>query len=246
MASIYETGHAKNAANLETLINFCLSYGTAYNPAKLGIKITTLNTILAEAKAALSDVIEKSTAFTVAVNIRQATFADIKALSTKLINALSVTDALEKTISDAKGINRKIQGTRAAKKSTITVENEEAVSIDEKSVSASQQSYDQQIEHFTKLIVLLENEIKYIPNEPELQVSSLKYKLANMKAANLSLNKAYVDLSNSRLNRNRLLYSKDTGLCKTAQEVKKYIKSVFGAISPQFKQVSKIIFRVIR
>ncbi|MDR2083871.1 MAG: hypothetical protein LBP67_02610 [Bacteroidales bacterium] len=40
-----------------------------------------------------------------------------------------------------------------------------------------------------------------------------------------------------------LMYKKEkSGMVDTALEVKKYVKSVFGATSPQFKQVSKLEF----
>jgi hypothetical protein len=45
----------------------------------------------------------------------------------------------------------------------------------------------------------------------------------------------HVDLNSTRISRNDLLYKNKTSLVHTAQEVKKYIKSVFGALSPQAK-----------
>jgi hypothetical protein len=45
--------------------------------------------------------------------------------------------------------------------------------------------------------------------------------------------------------RNIKLYSPETGIVDTAQTVKNYVKSVFGATSPQYKQISKLIFRKI-
>jgi hypothetical protein len=39
------------------------------------------------------------------------------------------------------------------------------------------------------------------------------------------------------------LYDESTGLCDTAQTVKAYVKSVFGASSPEFKMLDKIRFK---
>ena len=63
-----------------------------------------------------------------------------------------------------------------------------------------------------------------------------------MSTKNTAVINATTDLSNARINRNKVLYFKSTGLYDIAQEVKKYVKSVFGASSPQYKQVSKIKF----
>lgn len=52
----YETGHAKNVANFEQLINYCIGYGTAFNPSKAAIKIPALQTLLANAKQSLTNV----------------------------------------------------------------------------------------------------------------------------------------------------------------------------------------------
>ena len=47
---------------------------------------------------------------------------------------------------------------------------------------------------------------------------------------------------NSRITRNDKLYDSPLNLCKRGADVKKYVKSVFGAESPQFAQVSGLQF----
>ena len=242
MSSTQETGHAKNVANFEDLISFCTGYGATYQPNKASIKLAALITLFTQSQAVIADVTAKLIIFHTATNTRQDTFASLKALSTKLINALQTTDATDKTIEDAKSINRKIQGTRASKVPSTTTDPNNPITITAKTVSASQQSYDQQIEHFSKLIELLKNEPSYAPNETELQITTLVALHTTMKAANTTVTNTYTDISNSRITRNDTLYKKDAGLHDIAQEVKKYIKSVFGATSPQYKQVSTIKF----
>ncbi|MFT5753019.1 MAG: hypothetical protein ACI924_000224 [Flavobacterium sp.] len=53
---------------------------------------------------------------------------------------------------------------------------------------------------------------------------------------------AYAKVSKSRLERNKTLYTDTDSLVDTAGEVKKYVKSIFGATSPQFAQVKGIKF----
>jgi hypothetical protein len=54
MATTSETGHAKNVANFDELISFVTAYGTTYNPSKASIKLTALQALSANAKAAKS------------------------------------------------------------------------------------------------------------------------------------------------------------------------------------------------
>ena len=52
-------------------------------------------------------------------------------------------------------------------------------------------------------------------------------------------------MSNSRIARDKTLYKLDTGLTDTATEVKKYVKAIFGASSPEFAQVKGIQFKKV-
>jgi hypothetical protein len=45
---------------------------------------------------------------------------------------------------------------------------------------------------------------------------------------------------------NRILYSEGTGLYTVAQNVKKYVKSLYGATSPEYTTLSAIKFTIIR
>ena len=170
-------------------------------------------------------------------------FKPLKSLATKIINALDATDASAETVKDARTINRKIQGQRATPKTVSSSPAAQVEGAADKTISASQQSYDQQIEHFAKLVELLSSDSNYKPNEADLTVAANQTKLAALKAANTDVVKTYTNWSNSRIARTNALYNPLTGLVNTALDVKKYIKSIFGALSPQFKLVSKLEFR---
>ncbi|OUD46780.1 hypothetical protein FPG102_03175, partial [Flavobacterium psychrophilum] len=98
------------------------------------------------------------------------------------------------------------------------------------------------IQHLSGLKSVLEEEPSYTPNETELQVATIDAKIADLTAKNTAVSTAYTNISNSRISRNETLYTSDNGIFETASEVKKYIKSVFGASSPQYNQVSGIKF----
>ena len=238
MASTSEVGHAKNVANFQDLIEFVTGYGATYNPSKNSLKLPQLVALKATAETKLTDVISKNTLYNNKVNERMIAFGNLKSLSTRLVNALQTTDATDETIDDAKGFNRKLQGKKASTTQTPTDPNAPAPST----ISTSQQSYDQLIQHFSGLKSVLEAEPTYTPNETELQVATLNAKIADLNTKNTAVATAYTNISNSRIARNETLYTSEDGIYETAGEVKKYVKSVFGAISPQYNQVSGIKF----
>ena len=238
MASTSEVGHAKNVANFQDLIEFVTGYGATYNPSKSSLKLAQLVALKATAETKLTDVISKNTNYNNKVNERMVAFSNLKSLSTRLVNALQTTDATTQTINDAKTFNRKMQGKKASASQTPTDPNAPAP----KTISTSQQSYDQLIQHLAGLKSVLEEESSYTPNETDLQVATIDAKIADLTAKNTAVSTAYTNISNSRISRNETLYTSDNGIFETASEVKKYIKSVFGASSPQYNQVSGIKF----
>lgn len=242
MPSTSETGHAKNVANFEDLISFCNGYGASYNPSKTILTIVNLTTLHANSQSSITKVNNSKILFGNATNARQAAFNPLKKLSTRIVNALDATDATDKLVKDARSINNKIQGKRADDKTKpVTASGTEAA--EDKSISVSQQSFDSLIENFSKLIDLVGTEPTYTPNETELQISTLQTTLGTLRAANTAVINTYTDYSNYRITRDNILYTSTTGLVDIALEVKKYVKSVFGASSPQFKQVSKLEFK---
>lgn len=248
MPSTSETGHAKNVANFEDLISFCTGYGATYNPSKEALTIAKLIDLQTQAKTSLQQTKTTKTGFDNTTNARQLAFKDLKPLATKVVNALAVSGATALAVADAKTINRKIQGAKAnsSTKPPTTPPDPNAPSPTDKTISTSQQSYDSLIDHFTKLIEAVSQDANYKPNETELQIASLQTKLDSLKAANTNLVNSFTSWSNARINRNTILYNPLTGLVQTALEVKKYVKSVFGATSPQFKQVSGLEFTNVK
>lgn len=242
MASTSETGHAKNVANFQDLIAFVIGYGTTYNPSKNSLKIPQLNTIATNSHAKLVDVITKNTAYNNAVNDRIIAFTGLKGLSTRLVSSLETTNASKEKVDDAKGFNRKMQGKRASSTQTPTDTNTPAPPT----ISTSQQSYDQLIQHFAGLISVLQSEVSYTPNENDLKLTALTAKQADLTAKNNAVATAYASISNSRISRNKTLYDETTGLVDTPLEVKKYIKSIYGTSSPEYAQVKAIEFKNLK
>ncbi|MFM7486109.1 MAG: hypothetical protein ACKO13_04210, partial [Cytophagales bacterium] len=191
---------------------------------------------------ALQAVKVAKTGFDNATNARELAFKPMKSLSTKIINALAATEATQQTVDDVKSTNMKIQGRRAKAVEKPTAAALAAGAEPAKTASTSQQSYDKLIDHFAQLIATLTAEPKYIPNENELKVATLNTMLTDLRAKNTAVITATTAVSNARIARDKALYAETTGMVDTAQDAKNYVKSLFGATSPQYKQVSGLKF----
>ncbi|WP_346986378.1 hypothetical protein [Chryseobacterium sp. POE27] len=238
--SVSETGHSKNIANLQDLISFCTAYGDKYNPVKEELKISNLEVLYEDALLKLNEAQTRKALFDNATNQRAEVFKELNPLATKIVNALAVSETNPLMLSNAKSYNKKLQGRTKTKPEAG--KSEEETENPTRTISTSQQSYDSKINHFSNLIQVLEQSAAYNPNEEELKTSDLQNKLADMKNKNTALIHAYTEYSNARLSRDQVLYNNLTGLCQITKEVKQYVKSVFGATSPQYKQISSLLF----
>ena len=239
MASSSEVGHAKNVANLQDLISSVTGYGAPYNPTKTILKLPNLITLQATGHSDISTVVTNNTAFNNKVNERFTEFSTVKGLSTRLTNALEATDASPEKIKDAKGFNRKMQGKRAS----IITETINPNTPVPTTISSSQQSYDQQIQHLAGLNSVLLSELSYAPNENDLKTATVTAKINTLTTKNNEVSTAYTIISNSRIKRDKTIYGTETGIVDVASEVKKYVKSLFGATSPEYAQISGIEFK---
>ncbi len=246
MATFIETGHAKNVANFEQLTSFIAGFGTAYNPSKASIKLAAMQTLLTNAKNVVGVVNSSLPANKNAVSARETAFKPLSKLATRIMNAVIATDTTPEVDENVKTLIRKIQGKRAeAKKSEEELKTLAEEGKETKNVSSSQMSYDSRLDSFDKLIKLLTSIPLYAPNEAEIKVTALTALYNDLKTKNTAVITTQVPLSNARIIRNDLLYKEITGLVDIALDSKTYIKSAFGATSPQYKQISKLQFKTV-
>lgn len=255
MASTSETGHVKNISNFQKLISFCNGYNAKYNPSREELKIASLQVKVDAAKAAVEDAKSKEIILGNATSKRKDAFTGIKSYSTKIVNALGVSGVSDNIVKNAKTINKKMQGQRGSaveeKESTITPKDNvtevntvtASTEVVKSKASVSQQSFDKLVEHLTGLSELVSSQPEYIPNETELQANTIKAYIEQLTKANNSVIEANTDFSNSRISRDSLLYGEKSGLVDIALDVKNYVKSVFGATSPQYAQVKGLSFK---
>jgi DNA repair exonuclease SbcCD ATPase subunit len=247
MANISETGHAKNVANFENLITNITGFGTVYNPSKESIKLSALNAQLAYAKNAIGEVNSTEPAYKNAVSAREAAFTPLNKLITRVINSLKASDSSSQVDDSAMTLVRKLQGRRATPK--LTDDEKKAIEAEGKEVnqiSSSQMSYDSRLDNFDKLIKLLASEPEYSPNEPDITIEALTSLYNDLSSKNAAVISATVPLNNARISRDQVLYTPLTGIVDISVDVKTYVKSIFGATSPQYKLISKLELKSIK
>jgi hypothetical protein len=243
MTSTSETGHGKNVAHMDELISSVLGYGKTYNPSKASIKAEALQSVSSNAKNSIGNVNSLYAAYSNAVAAREAAFTPLSKLVTRALNALKATDTTVQVDESARTFARKIQGKRATPKMTEAEKKAESEAGKEVvEISSSQMSYDSRLDNFDKFLKILSSVPQYAPNEEDLKVTTLTTLYNDLKSKNSAVVNAATLLSNARILRNEVLYKASTGLVDIAIDTKTYIKSVFGATSPQFKQVSKLEF----
>lgn len=248
MSTIFDTGHAKNVANLDKLNQLITTYGATYNPINARISSAALQTLYTSTSGVLTSLNNALMAWKDKTNDRETAFEDLTKLSTKLLGALEGSGANEQTVADFRFLVRKMRGDGKTSRPDTTVPPANgSPSPEDNGNSNSQQSFDNKVQHFSQMIPLLRNEPLFMPNEPDFQIAGLQTRLTAITTLNTAANFCYANLKAARIARNTALYAKDTGLLDIVKQTKAYIKSLYGATSQQYKAARAIkFFRVVK
>lgn len=242
---IYQTGHAKNVSNFDSMLVFVEGYGTLYNPGKELLKLPNLLSLKDKAFQKINAVNMSQSAYTTAVTERDDAFEDIDQFITNVFLQLKAYESSRSVLKDFQTYVRKFKGRRAIAK--ITKSELEALSQTENEVkynSIAQMGFDMRVENFGKIITMLETIPSYSPNEPAYTIQGLKEKLELLKTKNNKVTQTTMLLANARLERTEILYTPETGLYEVAVKVKAYVRSIFNLNSEQYKQIKNINFKL--
>lgn len=236
MTSRSEVGHAKNVANLQKLTEKVTVY-TRYNPPIDKITIDSLRSLYTASFTKLNEVEEKRRTNKTAITLRQSAFAELKPICTRIINFLEILGLPAGTLNQAKSLNRLIQG-RTKKTATTSEENGASPKI----ISTSRQSYTQQTDNFGILLQLLATLPDYNPNEEDLSLTNLTAYQNTLLSTTQAVDQTEAQLNSKFIERDKILYTPETGLYDIVQYVKKYVKSVYGPVAPEYANISTIRF----
>ena len=237
------TGHKQNVANLNVLSSRVSSFGTAYNPSNATLTLANLNLVGRNGQGANDQVDMAQVTYLNARTVRMNVGDDLDQLTTRSLNAVKVSGASAATIEQAKSLAREVHGKRASK---LLSEQElvaaKADGNEVNQVGKHNSSYNAKIDNFSKYVLYLSAIPEYRPNEPDITPVALNTKLSDLKTKHMEHLDAETAYSSAIANRNTVLYADQVGLVDVAQNVKTYVKSVFGAASPEYKQISDLAF----
>jgi hypothetical protein len=256
MSTFFETGHAKNVANLLKLNQQIATYGLTYNPSNNAIKATVLATLYNTANTKLTTVNNLFTTWKNATNARELAFDPLAKQATQILASLQSLGIAQQTIDDFAFQTQKFRssGSKLTKADSGIVEptteaklpTDPVETVETKTHSTSQQSFDNKLQHFEKMVLILVSVPSYNPNEVSFKVASLQTQLTNLTTLNNAANTSYANLKAARIDRNAVFYTKGTGMLDLVKLAKAYIKSIFGASSAQYHAASSLKFvRVI-
>jgi hypothetical protein len=215
-----------------------------YNPSNPALAVAALEAQYAAGLAAVEDIPTHLHPHKININERQEIFAEAVARTRRARGILKSSGATAKEVEDAMTLIRKVLGQRlkpAVEDNPDTPENEASASH-----SAAQLSYDSQTQNVRSLGEFLGNVTAYSPNEAPLKSSAFGTIADQMQASSDAVSTSRAPLSNARRVRDELLYTNENSIYVTARAAKEYYKGLYGANSPQFKQISALEFKLPR
>jgi len=204
------------------------------------ISLANLNAALASGQGVIDGVTTGLIGWKVKVNSRESEYAGISKFMTRFKASFSASGAPANAIEDMSGFARKIRG---ARKKKIPIDDPNTPENEAAHNSVSQRSYTQVAERFDNAIELAMNTPEFTPTEAEFQIAAMQAKATALKAANTAVIDSSTTWDNSRISRNEALYTNATSIYALAKLVKLYVTSLYGADSPQFKQISGLEFK---
>ena len=248
---VAESGHAKNVANLGTLISAAKSYGTIYNPANTRQSIANMESSFTSGTDDKNAVFTKLKPYQDVIALRRIHFKELSPLLTRVLGASKSLELSDDSILKIKGYIRKVRGARAVAivvpETTTPVSTTDAepdqTGTDKKTHSVAQTSHTNIVDHMIGLNSVLLVEPLYIPNETDLTTTKLTAVITTLEKDNKDSDAAFFNLNAARTKRNVTLYSDKSGIVDVGNGAKEYIKSIFGIKSSQYREISKIVFK---
>jgi hypothetical protein len=232
-----ETGHIVNIGNFKKLINILTGWETRYAPEPERLKLPYLNAIYTAAVQSVENLDRQVPLWLRAVNARVVAFEPLNKLVTRVLFYAEAIPLNPATLRTLKDMVRKIHGSRA-KAMVVKVDGEPTHHY----ISVSQRSFEQRIEHFSKIVAILNAASEYRPNEADLSVAGLTERLEAIRTANAAATAAILLVDAARNARNVVLYS-SSGIVDLALDVKKYVGGAFGLKSHEYMRLKSIPFR---
>jgi len=233
----------QNVDNMEVLTEKVITFIPAYDPSETRLSILNQREIKVSGDAVLEKVALAESACDNAITARNIAFDALDPFVTRVINGLRISDVPAQTVEQGESIVREFRNQRATEieppAKTDEGSDEEESSRNNKLRNSS---FNTKIENYRNLVLLLSTLLAYKPNEKDLKIDALKVRLTDLKHVNSVAVAAEAAAEAARQLRYQILYGTKTGLVDIAKDSKLYVKSAYGANSPQYRSISGILF----
>lgn len=245
--------HAQQVAAWGKLLGLCNTLGDSYKPSKDSMKGTALENLLHESENQVTAVHKAEAVLANAISERQQAFHQLPFIGTRVVNALEALGPPLEHLNNVNRIRKRFRtqalytsrgtaqesspGGQAGQTNGGTENSSETVSR-----KRAQGDLNSKIDNMQLLINHLENGPPYATSEDDITIEGLKQFLVALRQKNETVLQAQRELQQTKLKRDEMLYGKN-GMHNIARMVKRYVHSVYGFKSPQFKTISKIKFK---
>lgn len=248
-----DTGNAPNLDNFLKLKHNCSTFNPPYDPGRAELKLSALNTLYNDCDNAQKALNSKSDVYHRLVADRSATYKTLSPITTQCLAIFKSCGALPQTVSRAITLANKIRGIDTRKdepgeeptpetppetENPNDSNNETNMTEEDKRYSVSQMSFVMRAENFSKFVIMLSQEPKYLPSNNDLKVTALETFLATLIQYNESIHIYYQDYKAALENRNRLF----TGMIDIALDVKEVVKGDYGTKSNAYQSIKSLKF----
>jgi hypothetical protein len=223
------------------LIGFCSGFGGKYNPGRQNLRIENLQAQKEAVRLVLETVKETKVHFINEVNERKQVFAQLPALTTRVLRAMDASGTSAERLTSARTLVKSILGKSKNAPAEAPKEGTPPEGATAKRSSLSK-SYWSRVDAFSQLVKMIASEPRYQPNEPELSLAGLTQKLEELEIMNQRVAQARVQWSNALTQRNNELDDNENSMIGSARQVKSYLLSIFGYNSAEYEQVKGIRF----
>jgi hypothetical protein len=239
---VNESGDLKLIGNFRKEIDL-VSANSNYNPSNTAISKTALSTQHTASLAAANDVPVKLTVNMAAIDDREAAFARLNPLMTRVHNVAKASGASAEQIKSLETFKRKLTSQKKAKPKSAAPAAGTSQPAAAKEHSTSQVSYDNRVGHTRGYLAALSTLSTYNPNEPDLKLTSLNAFADDLQAKNDAVSATFVPLSEARGLRDQLLYLADNSVVNHGLLVKAYCKGALGAKDQTYLQIKGLEFK---
>ncbi|RYD98570.1 MAG: hypothetical protein EOP50_04835 [Sphingobacteriales bacterium] len=246
MTSQHESSHARNIAALRAARATNISIGAdRYKPVKTIIQNDELLAYCDACDAVLTRVHSGELDFETATDARQAAFEGIEKYGTRIVNTLEACGAPAGAVETARGYVGKLRGERLHKPEPAS--SDAPAGDIQQQISVSQKSYDGRSANFRKLVELCQHERSfYTPNEDDVSLPAIESRLQQLTTSNQKVQDTAALYSGALVERDRLLYHKETGLVARMEAIRAYYVSAYGADSAERKRLNGLSVRTLR